>query len=83
MLFNKFTKILIFIEVKCINIRIINGNKYDYIGMDIASSTLGEVKITMVPYLNKVIKYLPEEIRGQSTRLNSYHLLKMRDEGTM
>ena len=45
--------------------------------MDLNLSVLGEVRVTMVEYLKKLIAYLPEEITKISPTPTGYHMFEI------
>jgi hypothetical protein len=44
------------------DMRVSRGKKHDYLGMDLDYSVQGEMKVTMIDYLKRVITEFPEEI---------------------
>jgi hypothetical protein len=49
-------------------LNVVRGPKHDYLGMNLDFSHKGEVRIDMIPYINKIIDAVPEKITGvQST----------------
>jgi hypothetical protein len=46
------------------DMRVSRGKKHEYLGMDLDYSVQGEVKVTMIDYLKRVITEFPEEITG-------------------
>jgi hypothetical protein len=60
--------------------RLSRGKKHDYLGMDLDYSVLGEVKITMVDYLKRVITEFPEVISGGATSPAADRLFTVRPE---
>jgi hypothetical protein len=49
------------------DMRVSRGKKHDYLGMDLDYSVQGEVKVTMIDYLKRVITEFPEEITGTAS----------------
>ena len=69
--------------IKCTNIvydegmRVSWGKKQDYLGMDLNLSVPGEVRVTMVDYLKKVITNLPEEIMETPPTPTGRHMFEL------
>jgi hypothetical protein len=61
--------------------RVSRGKKRDYMGMDLDYSVPGEVKVTMVDYLKRVITEFPEEITGTASSPAAERLFTARPEG--
>ena len=53
------------------------GKKHNYLGMDLNFSVLGEIRVTMVDYLRKVIADLPEEIMKTSPTPTGDYMLEV------
>jgi hypothetical protein len=62
------------------DMRVSRGKKQDYFGMDLDYSVPGEVKITMVDYLKRVITEFPEVISGGATIPAADRLFTVRSE---
>jgi hypothetical protein len=62
------------------DMRVSRGKKHDYLGMDLDYSVPGEVKITMVDYLKRVITEFPEVISGGATSPAADRLFTVRSE---
>ena len=45
------------------NTKISKGKIHEYLGMTLAFSEPGEVKITMIPYTEETVKYLPSTMK--------------------
>ena len=56
------------------------GKYHDYLGMDLDYSHKGEVKISMIKYLKKVLDVFPEGIKGSTPSPAADHLFKIRDK---
>jgi hypothetical protein len=56
------------------------GKKLDYLGMDLDYSEKRKVKISMINYLNNVLKEFPEHLGATATSPAAEHLFKVRDE---
>jgi hypothetical protein len=54
------------------------GKKHDYLGMDLDYSVQGEVKVTIVDYLKRVITEFPEEITGTASSPAAERLFTVR-----
>jgi hypothetical protein len=63
------------------DMRVSRGKKHDYLGMDLDYSVLGEVKVTMVDYLKRVITEFPEEITGTASSPATERLFMIRPDG--
>jgi hypothetical protein len=57
------------------------GKKHNYLGMDLDYSERGKLKMSMINYINNVLKEFPEHL-GASTATSpaAEHLFKVRDE---
>ena len=53
------------------------GKKHDYLGMYLNFSVPGEVRVTMVDYLKKVIVDLPEGIMKTYLTPTGYHMFEV------
>jgi hypothetical protein len=60
--------------------RISRGNRHDYLGMDLDYSVPGEVPVTMVDYLKRVITEFPEVITGGAASPAAEKLFTVRPE---
>jgi hypothetical protein len=60
--------------------RVSRGKKHYYLGMDLDFSVPGEVSVTMIDYLKRVIQDFPEEITGRATSPAADHLFTIRSE---
>jgi hypothetical protein len=60
--------------------RVSQGKKHHYLGMDLDYSVPGEVKVTMVDYLKRVITEFPEIISGGATSPAADRLFTVRPE---
>ena len=56
------------------------GLVHDYLGMDLDYSGKGVVKISMIKYVDKILKVFPEEIGKVSSSLTSDHLFQVRND---
>jgi hypothetical protein len=63
------------------DMRVSRGKKHDYLGMDLDYSVPGEVKVTMVDYLKRVITEFPEEITGTASSPAAERLFTIRPDG--
>ena len=52
---------------------------HDYLGMDLDYSLDGKVRVSMIRYVDKVLKDLPEQIRKTSSTPAADHLFNLRD----
>jgi hypothetical protein len=62
------------------DMRVSRGKKHDYLGMDLEYSVPGEVRVTMVDYLKRVITEFPEVITGGGASPAAEKLLTIRPE---
>jgi hypothetical protein len=62
------------------DMRVSRGQKHDYLGMDLDYSVPGEVRVTMVDYLKRVITEFPEVITGGAASPASEKLFTLRPE---
>ena len=58
-------------------IRVAWVKKHNYLGMDLNLSVPGEVRVTMVDYLKKVIPHLPEEIMETPPTPTGRHIFEL------
>ena len=56
------------------------GKVHDYLGMELDYSEEGSVKVYMIKYTGKILRYLPEKIVGSEASPAAEHLSKVRDE---
>jgi hypothetical protein len=63
------------------DMRVSRGKKHDYLGMDLDYSVPGEVRVTMVDYLKRVITEFLEVITGGATSPAAEILFTVRPEG--
>jgi hypothetical protein len=63
------------------DMRVSRGKKHDYLGMDLDYSVPGEVRVTMVDYLKRVITEFPEVTTGGATSSAAEKLFTVRPEG--
>jgi hypothetical protein len=63
------------------DMRVSLGKKHDYLGMDLDYSVPGEVKVTMVDYLKRVITEFLEEITGTASSPAAERLFTVRPDG--
>jgi hypothetical protein len=63
------------------DMRVSRGKKHDYLGIDLDYSVPGEVKVTMVDYLKRVITEFPEIITGTASSPAVERLFTIRPEG--
>jgi hypothetical protein len=54
------------------------GYRHDYLGMNIDFSSMGLVKISMIPYIGKILAATPKKITGVSSSLAADHLFLIR-----
>jgi hypothetical protein len=55
------------------------GCVHDYLGMDLDYSLDGKVRVSMIRYVDKVLKDFPEQIKKTSSTLAADHLFNIRD----
>jgi hypothetical protein len=53
------------------------GKKHDYLGMDLDYSEQGKVGVSMIPYLNTVLRNFPEHLGATATSPAAEHLFKV------
>jgi hypothetical protein len=63
------------------DMRVSRGKKHDYLGMELDYLVPGEVRVTMVDYLKRVITKFPEVITGGATSPAAENLFTVRPEG--
>jgi hypothetical protein len=63
------------------DMRVYRGKKHDYLGIYLDYSVPGEVKVTMVDYLKRVITEFPEEITGTASSPAAERLVTIRPDG--
>jgi hypothetical protein len=63
------------------DMRVSRGKEHDYLGMDLDYSVPGEVKVTMVYFLKRVITKFPEEITGTASSPAAERLFTVRPNG--
>jgi hypothetical protein len=56
------------------------GKKHDYLGMDLDYSEKGKVKISIINYINNVLKEFLEHLGAMATSPAAEHLFKVREE---
>ena len=56
------------------------GKKLQYLGMDLDYATPDEVKISIMFYVESIIKNIPEEIMGNVTTPTAEHLFEVQEE---
>ena len=55
-------------------VRVSRGKKHDYLGMNLDFTEKGKLRISMVPFLKKVVEEFPEAITGSATTPAAAHL---------
>ena len=59
------------------NVRVSRGLIHDYVGMNLDFTDRGKLKISMVPFLKKIIDDFPEAITGSVATPAADHLFKV------
>ena len=62
------------------NITVSRGPVHDYLGMDLDYSECGNVKISMIKYLEKIFASFPEVIKSIRDTPAADHLFQVRDD---
>ena len=62
------------------NVRVSRGKVHDYLGMHLDFRDKGKLKISMVPFLKKIIDDFPEAITGSAATPAAAHLFDVRDD---
>ena len=62
------------------NVRVSRGKVHDYLGMNLDFSDKGKLKISMVPFLKKIIEDFPERITGSAATPATDRLFDVRDD---
>ena len=63
------------------DIKVKRGRKHHYLGMDLDFESKGAVEISMVPYVQEIIKSFPEEIGSlYASTPAADHLFQVREE---
>ena len=63
------------------DVKVRRGKQHEYPGMDLDYRKLGQVRVSVKPYMDKIIKNLPEEIGSQSASLPAAdYLFNVKDE---
>ena len=75
----EITKMTILLSKIYVNIKVQCGKKLEYHGMDIGYTVPGEVKISMIPYIENILKDFPEKIVGTATTPAGEHLFEVRE----
>ena len=56
------------------------GTHHEYLGMDLDYSEPGVFKVSMIPYIDKILEDFPEEIKSGAPTPHSDYLFKIRDK---
>ena len=56
------------------------GNIHDYLGMDLDYSEKGQVKVSMIKYLKKILAAFPEDLLSTSNTPAARHLFTVHDD---
>ena len=59
------------------------GKVHDYLGIDFDYSETGNFKVSMIKYLDNVLKEFPEVLTGSAATPAAGHLFKVREDGTV
>ena len=68
------------IESECVEMHGSRGKRYDYLGMWLDYSILGEVRISMEEYLRGVLEDSPEEITETPEKSSTSNLFNIRED---
>jgi len=61
-------------------VKVSRGTRHDFLGMDLDfGSVPGALQISMIPYLNGMLKEFPEDLKGSTATPGADHLFKVRD----
>ena len=58
----ELTKLTLYLKEHFGSISVTRGNKFTYLGIDFDHSMKGEVGISMIPYLNDLLREFPENL---------------------
>jgi len=61
-------------------ITVSRGERHDFLGMDLDYSTPGKLAVSMVPYLNNILREFPEGLGESAATPAADHLFKVHDE---
>ena len=63
------------------NVKVTRGDVHEYLGMTFDYSEDGVFKVSMIPYIDKVLEDFPEEIKSSAPAPHTEYLFKVREEG--
>ena len=61
---------------------ITQGKIHKYLGMTIDYSSLVKLKLSIVDYIVMILNYIPENMRGGSSTLATYHIFDITEDST-
>ena len=62
-------------------VKVSRGRKHDFLGMDLDFNAVPDaMQVSMIPYLNGMLRKFPEELKGSASTPAADHLFKVRPE---
>ncbi len=77
---NRVTKLSYWLKSIYGDLKVNRGKKHENLGIDFDFLTMGEVKISMIPYTQEIIKEFPEELRKSMATPVADYLFQVRDK---
>ena len=77
----EITKLAMYLDDIYPGLKVNRGKIHDYLGMNLDFSEDGNCKVSMIPYLNELLRDFPELLGAIATSPAADHLFKVRPEG--
>ena len=76
----ELTKLALYLKERFGGISVTRGDVFTYLGIDFDHSTKGEVAVSMIPYLNDLLREFPEQLGTPQATPAADHLFEVREE---